>query len=173
MKKRQSAFGFKLMSLEFKVRDIIRPRGKILKEVGIRPGFTVLDFGCGPGGYILPLAKLIGASGKIYALDLNPAAIMAIKSLVAKKHLNLETILSDGITGLPNGSIDTILLYDVLHHLEKLAEVLGELHRVLKPGGILSVTDHHLREDDITSRVSGTGLFLLSHKGRAHNFFRV
>jgi 2-polyprenyl-3-methyl-5-hydroxy-6-metoxy-1,4-benzoquinol methylase len=56
MQKKQSGFGFKAMSLMFKFRDFFKPRGKILEEVGIRPGFKVLDFGCGPGGYILPVA---------------------------------------------------------------------------------------------------------------------
>jgi ubiquinone/menaquinone biosynthesis C-methylase UbiE len=82
----------------------------------------------------------------------------------------VETILSDGATGLPDASIDVALLYDVLHHLARPAEVLAELHRVLKPGGTLSVSDHHLAEDDITSRITGTGLFRLARQGRVHNF---
>lgn len=47
-----SSIGFKLMSLMFKVRDLLRPRLDVLQEAGIESGFSVLDFGCGPGGYI-------------------------------------------------------------------------------------------------------------------------
>jgi ubiquinone/menaquinone biosynthesis C-methylase UbiE len=155
----------------FNLRDLIRPRGNVLKEVGIKPGFQVLDFGCGPGGYILPLAKFAGASGKIYALDINPAAILTVKSLAARHKLtNVQTVLSDGATGLPDTSIDVALLYDILHQLKKPDEVLAELHRVLKPDGFLSVSDHHMKKKDITSKVSGTGLFRLSRKGKVLYF---
>ncbi len=174
MERPQSGLSFKAMSLMFKLRDIIRPRGNVLKEAGIKPGFQVLDFGCGPGGYILPLAKLVGESGKIYALDINPAAILAVKSLALKHKLaNIVTMLSDGDTGLPDSSVDIALLYDVLHHLKKPDEILKELHRTLKPEGALSVSDHHMKEEDITSGVSGTGLFRLSRKGKVLNFSRV
>jgi ubiquinone/menaquinone biosynthesis C-methylase UbiE len=171
MEKPQSGSSFKLMSLMFKLRDVIRPRGNILKEVGIKPGFQVLDYGCGPGGYILPLAKLTGATGKIYALDMNPAAILTVKSLAADHKLaNVQTILSESATGLPDGSIDIALLYDVLHHLKSPDNVLAEIHRILKPDGILSVSDHHMDEKDITFKISGMGLFRLSKKGKVFNF---
>ena len=158
----------------FKIRDLVQPRGNVLKEVGIKPGFQVLDFGCGPGGYILPLAKLVGEPGKIYALDMNPAAILTVKSLALKNKLeNFETILSDGATGLPDGSIDVVLLYDLFHYLKKPEDVLVELHRVLKPGGTLSVSDHHMKSKDIIAAISAAGLFRLSKQGKVLNFSRV
>lgn len=174
MEKPQSGLSFKIMSLGFKLRDLVKPRGNVLQEVGIQTGFQVLDFGCGPGGYILPLEKLVGESGKIYALDMNPAAILAVKSLALKYKLgNINTILSGDATGLPDGSMDVVLLYDVLHHLKAPDAVLAELHRVLKPEGILSVTDHHLKDEDITSRISEKGLFRLSRLNKVHNFSKV
>jgi ubiquinone/menaquinone biosynthesis C-methylase UbiE len=169
----QSDASFRLMALQFKIRDLIRPRSVILKEVGIRPGFHVLDYGCGPGAYIPATARLVTASGKIYALDINPLAIEQVRSLVAKKKLtNVETIVSGCATGLPDGSIDVVLLYDILHHLEKPEEILAELHRVLNPEGILSFNDHHMKdESEIMAKITGGGLFALSVKGkRAYNF---
>lgn len=44
--------GFKAMALTFKIRDFLRPRKDVVKEVGIREGFHVLDYGCGPGSYV-------------------------------------------------------------------------------------------------------------------------
>lgn len=41
---------FKIMALLFKFRDFFIPRRRVLKEVGIKSGFSVIDFGCGPGG---------------------------------------------------------------------------------------------------------------------------
>jgi ubiquinone/menaquinone biosynthesis C-methylase UbiE len=171
MEKPQSGFSFKLMAFQFKLRDLFRPRGKILEEIGIKPGDKVLDFGCGPGGYILPAAKLVCETGRIYALDVNPAAILSVKSLALKNKLgNVETILGDGTAGLPDTSINVVLLYDVLHHLKNLDAILADLRRVLKPGGILSVSDHHLEKEDVLSRITGGGIFKLSRDGQTLDF---
>jgi ubiquinone/menaquinone biosynthesis C-methylase UbiE len=147
---------------------------RVLDEVGIKEGFHVLDYGCGPGSYLLPLAKLVGKSGKIYALDIHPLAIQVLRRIVAKKGMtNVQTIFSDCKTGLPANSIDVVLLYDILHDLDDPNGVLEELHRILKPKGILSLSDHHLKEEEVISQVTGEGLFKLSAKGkRAYSFSR-
>ena len=156
---------FKLMALEFRIRDRLRPRIDIVKEVGLKPGFKVLDFGCGPGGYVPPVSELIGEDGRLYALDVMPVAIEMAKNLVANRKLtNVETILSDGKTGLPDGSLDVVLLYDVFHDLENQNLVLKELHRVLRPEGILSFSDHHMNEAEIISKITNQGLFHLLRK---------
>jgi ubiquinone/menaquinone biosynthesis C-methylase UbiE len=162
-----SNIGFKLMSLTFKVRDLLRPRLDVLKEAGIESGFSVLDFGCGPGGYIMPLAELVGPSGKIHALDIHPLAIHEVKKKATQKEvMNIVTIESDCRTGLPDNDMDTVLLYDVFHDLTRPDEVLRELHRILKPGGILSFSDHHMKEEEILTRVTGAGMFRFVRKGK-------
>ena len=167
MDKAQSDFDFKVMSLTYKFRDLFSPPRNILGEAGIEPGFHVLDYGCGPGSYTTPLEALVAKSGKIYALDIHPLAIKKVQRIAAKKHLtNVEIIHSDCKTGLPDNSVNVILLYDILHDLSDPNVVLEELHRVLKPGGILSFTDHHLNEDEILSKVTNKGLFRLSKKGK-------
>lgn len=172
--KPKSNLDFRLMSLTYKFRDFLQPRMNILKEVGIEAGFHVLDYGCGPGSYIAPLAGLVGKSGKIYALDIHPLAIQAVQRIALRKRLeNVHTILSDSKTGLPPASIDVVLLYDILHDLENRNMVLTELNRILKPKGVLSLSDHHLEEEEIISQVPSTGLFKLSAKGkRTYSFLR-
>jgi len=157
---------FRLMAAEFKIRDALKPRKNIIEEVGIKQGFRVLDFGCGPGGYVLPVSELIGETGKLYALDVLPVAIDMVKNLAKKKNLkNVETILSECNTGLPNNSADVVLLYDTFHDLDNQNAVLEELHRVLKPNGTLSFSDHHMKEADITSAITTKDLFRLLRKG--------
>jgi ubiquinone/menaquinone biosynthesis C-methylase UbiE len=174
MDKPMSNFDFQFMSLGYKFRDFFLPRLNILKEVGIKPGFHVLDYGCGPGGYIIPLAELVGGSGKVYALDIHSLAIQKVQDIASKKQLtNVETILSDCQTGLPGNSLDAVLLYDIFHHLSDPDEVLRELHRALKPDGILSLSDHHMKENEIESQVTNSGLFSLSRKGqRTYTFLK-
>jgi hypothetical protein len=50
------------MAFTFKIRDFFRPRRDIVKEVGIKEGFHVLDYGCGPGSYVTAVAELVGNS---------------------------------------------------------------------------------------------------------------
>lgn len=163
--KPQRDFHFELMSFSYKFRDFFLPRKSILKEVGIQQGFCVLDYGCGPGSYITAIAELVGESGKIYALDIHPLAVQKVQNVVSKKRLaNVETICSDCKTELPNNSLDVVLLYDTFHKLSDPNGVLEELHRVLKPHGILSFSDHHMKEDEILSQVADRGLFTLLRK---------
>jgi ubiquinone/menaquinone biosynthesis C-methylase UbiE len=174
MDKPMSNFDFKFMSVGYKFRDFFLPRTNILRKVGIKPGFHVLDYGCGPGGYIVPLAELVGESGRVYALDIHPLAIQKVQDIASKKKLaNVETILSDCQTGLPDNSLDAVLLYDAFHHLSDPDIVLKELYRVLKPDGILSFSDHHMQESEIVAQVTNNGLFRLSRKGRrAYTFLK-
>jgi ubiquinone/menaquinone biosynthesis C-methylase UbiE len=176
MAKPQNDFDFKAMSFWFKIRDFFLPRKNILTEVDLKLGFSILDYGCGPGSYTTVAAPLVGESGKIYALDINPLAIQQVQNISARKGLtNVKTILSDCATGLPDESIDVVLLYDTLHDLTEPDKVLAELHRILKPAGILSFNDHHLKtEDEILTRITSKGLFRLSRKGkRVYNFGKV
>lgn len=162
-----SPIGFKLMTWAFRVRDFIRPRMGLLAEAGIEPGFRVLDYGCGPGSYIPPLAQLVGASGEIYALDINPLAIKEVRKIAARKAIpNIKEIVSDCNTGLPDYHVDAVLLYDTFHDLSRPDDVLQELHRVLKSGGTLSFSDHHMKDQDILTRVTKKGLYKLSKKGK-------
>ena len=158
---------FRLMALEFKIRDHRRPRQEIVSEVELKTGFQVLDYGCGPGGYVLAVSEAIGSSGKLYALDALPIAVEMVNKIVAKNELkNVETILSDCATGLPDEDLDAVLLYDVFHDLDDQVAVLNEVYRVLKPNGQLSFSDHHMKENEITSQVASTGLFKLQKKGK-------
>lgn len=167
MTKAMSILGFKLMRIMFKVRDLLQPRSNVLKEAGIEPGFAVLDFGCGPGGYIGPLVELVGPSGKIHALDIHPLAIHEIRKMSKREGFeNIETIESDCRTGLPDHSVDVILLYDVFHDLIHPDEVLRELSRVLKADGTLSFSDHHMKEEEVLAGVTGAGIFKFVRKAK-------
>lgn len=174
MDKPEPNFSFRLMALMYRLRDIRLSRKKILEELEIKPGFHVLDYGCGPGSYIIDTSGLVGISGKVYALDIHPIAIEMVQSIASKKNLtNVETIHSDCKTGLPDNSIDVVLLYDILHGLGDPGGVLRELHRVLKSDGTLSITDHHLTENEIVSIVADDNLFELSRKGkRTYSFLK-
>jgi ubiquinone/menaquinone biosynthesis C-methylase UbiE len=174
MDKPMPSFAFKFMQWIFKVRDRYRSRRDILSTVPIQPGHQVLDFGCGPGSYTRLAAIEVGPSGRVFALDIHPLAIETVKKMAAQESLdNIQTICSDGPTGLKKDSIDVILLYDIFHMLGEPEQVLQELHRVLKPTGFLSFSDHHMKEAVIVSRITQNGMFRLAKKEKwTHTFVK-
>jgi ubiquinone/menaquinone biosynthesis C-methylase UbiE len=173
MSKPMSSIAFRGMSFMFKIRDFFKPRRKVLAEVGIKTGDHVLDYGCGPGAYIKATAELVGSEGKVYALDIHPQAIKKVQSIAAKHGIdNIETIESDCKTGLLAGSIDVVLLYDTFHALANPDKVLLELYRVLKAGGILSFSDHHMKDGEIIYGVTVNSLFDIAHSGNKTYSFK-
>jgi ubiquinone/menaquinone biosynthesis C-methylase UbiE len=147
--------------------DFFHPPAKTLAVVGIKPGDTVLDFGCGRGGFAAAAAEPVGAKGKVYALDAHPLAVKLVRNEARREGLaNVEAIQSDGPTGLPGESVDVVLLYDVFHYLAEPEAVLAELARVLKPAGILSFSDHHLKAEELAARLGRGGHFQFSKRNK-------
>ena len=162
-----SRLGFKLMSLVFKIRDFFSPRINVLREIGIKPGNRVLDYGCGPGSHIVPLSSLVGTSGEIFALDVHPLAIKSVEDISSKKRLkNVKAIQSNCETGLSDQSLDVVLLYDTYHDLNNPDEVLREINRTLKAEGILSFSDHHMKDEEIKEKITSNNLFKFLRKGK-------
>jgi ubiquinone/menaquinone biosynthesis C-methylase UbiE len=168
----QGNLSFRLMSLAFRLRDRLRPPALLLQEAGVRPGMTLLDFGCGPGSFAVAAAELVGPEGRVYALDINPLALQSVERGAARRGLrNLHPLSADELAAVQDGTVDLVLLYDVLHDLPDPAPVLAELRRVLKPDGSLSVNDHHLKGEELPRRVTAGGLFRMAEHGRwSHRF---
>jgi len=153
---------FRAMSLYFALRHRLEDVRKPLKQAGIKEGQTVLDFGCGPGHYAIAAAKMVGANGKVYALDIHPLAAQSVEKKAKKEGLpNIVTIVSDRDTRLPDQSIDIALAYDMISMVEDKEALAKELHRVLKPNGILSVLVEHIKVEDVLKILEKDGLFSL------------
>ena len=167
MEKPMPALMFKGMSILLKIRDIFKPRDLILREVDIKPGFKILDFGCGPGSYVTCTSNRVGEKGKVFALDIHPLAVKKVKETALKSGLsNVETICSDCQTGLQDNEMDIVFLYDIFHMLSDKRSVLSEIHRILKENGILSFSDHHMKEKDILQAMKEIGLFEFGKKDK-------
>jgi len=115
----------------------------LLERAGVRPGMRVLDAGCGPGRLTLPAARRLGASGSVVAVDLQPAMLAKLAERVAAQGLaNVELVeagLGDG--KLPAEAFDVAFLVTVLGEIGDKQAALREIHRSLRPGGLLSVTE--------------------------------
>jgi ubiquinone/menaquinone biosynthesis C-methylase UbiE len=158
---------FKFMTLALKLRDIFKPPRKVLKEANIKAGDTVLDFGCGPGNYSLAAAKLVGKKGQVYSLDIHPMAIKTVKRRALRKGLkNIKPVFSGSDTGFPEKSMDVILVYDVFHEFDEPGKYLAEMHHMLKDEGIISLHDHHLKDQEILDGMTQDNYFQLAKKDK-------
>ena len=113
---------------------------ELMGEAGLRPGMTVVDYGCGPGFLTLPAAKKVGAAGKVYALDIHEGMVALIESRAAEAGLaNVTALLNDGQEAPLSDSVaDLILCTLVFHYKESRDErqvLADDLARLLKPGG--------------------------------------
>ncbi len=164
-KKPQGWLSFSLMSLAFYFRDLLHPPVKILQEAGLASGATVLDFGCGPGAFSVAAAGIVGPGGKVFAVDVNPLALAAVHRTVEKKQLCNVTLLSPAdLLDIPEGTVDMVIMYDVLHDVPDPPAVLASFYRLLKPEGLLTVSDHHMIKTAIFSAIQSNGLFEFSNK---------
>lgn len=120
--------------------SLFRDPYKVLKAAGLRPGQKVLEVGCGPGFFTIPAARIVGEKGSVCALDISPLAIERVQQKIKREGVtNVKTILADAAhTGLPDESLDLVLVFGFAHHAGDHESIRAELHRVLKPGGILS-----------------------------------
>lgn len=115
----------------------------------IRAGHTVVDMLAGHrGDMTFPAASLAGANGTVYAVDLRPSALEALKGRCELGHPgNIETVhgYPERVGGVPldDQFADSVLLVDALSLLDNRLEVVREVLRLLKSGGILTVVDWH------------------------------
>jgi len=121
-------------------RHYMRP---VLDRVGIRPGERVLELGPGPGAFTVDAAWRVGPEGWLIAVDIQPEMIAQVKRRVREAELsNVETYVADAChLPLSDASVDRAFLVTVLPEISDQARALAELHRVLKPGGLLSITE--------------------------------
>lgn len=166
MKQHASNTGFKVMAFLFKIRDKRNPPKELLEEAGVKKGKQVVDYGCGPGSFVFPTAEMVGPKGKVIAIDKHPLAIQTIEKQSERKGLtNIQTILTDCDTKISSESIDIVLLYDVIHLFKEPKRILTEMYRVLKRSGLLSVSNPHMKKEDILKKIVENSDFKLVKQG--------
>ena len=169
-----SRIGFRLMAA---MMSLTRKGPRLEERVrasSVEPGQVILDYGCGPGHYTIPAARIVGPGGRVYALDIQPAAAGMVGERARAAGLdNVTTVVSERDTGLASGSVDMVLLYDSIAGISDKQGVLAELDRVLKPSGVLSVWVEHGDPVDTLPLVTENSDFIMRERdGDILNFTR-
>jgi ubiquinone/menaquinone biosynthesis C-methylase UbiE len=152
---------FRIMALTYKVRDILVHRDKILDEFGIRQGQRIVDYGCGPGSYLKKASTMVGAEGKVYAVDIHELAMEAVKRLIVKENLFNVTPLfvSNGRCPIEDKNIDLIYALDMFHMVANPDTFLKELNRILKPEGVLFIDNGHQKRSEARTKINSSGVW--------------
>jgi SAM-dependent methyltransferase len=124
--------------------DELQPEARALfarlGELGLRPGQTALDLGCGPRGILDLLAEAVGPGGRVVGLDADPAHVTAARQYAFSQGLaNVEVLAGDARhTGLPAESFDLVHTRTLLVTIPEPAEVVAEMARLARPGGLVA-----------------------------------
>jgi ubiquinone/menaquinone biosynthesis C-methylase UbiE len=126
------------------MEEFLNP-AEVLKQLKLKEDMTAADFGCGSGGWVLPLARKL-EEGKVYAIDILEEPLSALKSRVnLEKIFNIETIQSDvereNGSKLTASTCDLVLMTNLLFECEDKKKVLEEGKRILKERGKILVID--------------------------------
>ena len=126
---------------EFKQAAIEVPQ--LAEVLELKPGMTVADVGAGFGAMTVVLSEVLGPSGRLYATDITPHALAALRAEVSERKLTNVTVLEGGSasTNLPDTCCEAIVLRDVYHHIGNADAFNRSLQVSLKPGGRLAVID--------------------------------
>ena len=115
---------------------------KILEGSGIKDGMKVLEIGCGTGFFTLNASKMIGENGVLISMDMSSLSVEMVTNKVEKANLkNVKVIKGNALdTKLEESSIDKILIFGVIPAPKlPINQLLSEMHRILKPNGIMAV----------------------------------
>jgi ubiquinone/menaquinone biosynthesis C-methylase UbiE len=133
-------------SLGFALRTKASAADEIPKLAALmewKPGTVVADIGAGDGSYAFAAVEHVGATGRVFASEIDAEKLKALRYEVKKRDLQNVTVVESGEaeTNLPASCCEAIFLRRVYHHLTKPVEFDTSLIRSLKPGGKLAIID--------------------------------
>ncbi|MBZ0150459.1 MAG: methyltransferase domain-containing protein [Planctomycetes bacterium] len=124
-------------------REVFAQRGRIAGLLDLQPGMAIADVGAGTGLYTMMFAPKVGATGRVYGVDIAPKFVEHIRRTAAAKALPQvqAQLCSERSVELPAASVDLVFVCDTYHHFEYPMATLASMHAALRPGGQLVILD--------------------------------
>lgn len=128
-------------------RDRWQQPARVIQALGIAPGSTVADVGAGSGYFTFELARAVGPTGRVFAVDIDEPLLGYLKDRVRlRRAANITVVRGEAShPGLAEASADLLFICDVLHHVHAFGDLTAYLRaaaRTLRPGGRLAVIDY-------------------------------
>ncbi|MDI6724649.1 MAG: methyltransferase domain-containing protein [Methanobacterium sp.] len=132
--------------LDSDYRRIIQPPDKLIKRSGISGGMYVLEAGCGSGAFTNYAARAVGDKGKVYGIDIQAEMLEQLR-MKLKRFENIDIhnifLIEGDVCKMPfkDNYFDLVYMVAVLQEIPDKKKALQEIKRVLKPNGVLAVTE--------------------------------
>lgn len=133
----------------FEEREKMLPSRQILERFGLHSGQHIADLGCGYGFFTLRAGEMVGADGKIEAVDIEPERLEFLKQAQRERQVpgQIQTHLATNETiPLPDAWVEAALIANVLHELQNPLGYLQESKRILKSAGELWIVEWQKKE---------------------------
>lgn len=129
--------------LETAERKRILPPDEILFSSGLKEYMFSADIGCGTGFFTIPMAKIVGPQGKVFAFDISDEMLEELRSKIKSERIENVEVLKSEAYSLPIGSesVDFALISNVLHEVDEYTRFLNETKRIMRPGAKLVIID--------------------------------
>ena len=117
-------------------------------QLKLKDGMTVCDLGCGNGYWTIPMARKVGATGKVLAVDIQQEMLQKLDVRAAKEKIqNIQPVLGDiDDPNLPMNEVDLLLMVDVYHEFSHPESMLWSIRRSLTDTGVGALLEY--REED-------------------------
>ena len=124
-------------------RKFIQKPEKIAERMKIKPGMTIVEIGPGKGSYTKEIARSIFPDGKVYAIDIQESIINRLKKKIEKENItNIIPKIDDAYNlSFEDESVDRVLMIACLPEIPEPVRALKEIKRVLKPNGLISLSE--------------------------------
>jgi predicted methyltransferase len=124
-------------------RDDAGEFARVAELLSIRRGMRVADIGAGSGYYVARLAPLVGPEGRVYANDIVPRYLAALRDRVTRERMGNVSVIegTPGDPKLPAAAVQVALMIHMYHEIEDPFGLLARLVPAMAPGGVLGILD--------------------------------
>jgi arsenite methyltransferase len=175
--------------LEDPKRDEYQKPHEVIMALDLKEGERIADIGAGSGYFAFRIARHVGETGRVYAVDISPEMIIHMNRAIRDMGLtNVTTVLAPPDDPLlPDKSIDRFFICDTWHHIENQAQYLALVKKMLRPNGQVVMIDFEKRElpvgpptemkiakDDLIAQMRANGFELVKeHTFLPYQYFLV